>query len=321
LVNVLIGFTRAHQDELIDYLSEAGQTGLLNEWADIQKGDIPSSAENFLYYVLRKYSQTPDGAHMVTKQIAHEKTLGIQRVPSTFSFDVETQIIDLSLLKPEWFDIRMRNGNWRETLRESDALILNIDYPLGLSAYDILAEVASHAGGVLGVYVMGKAATLNAVVGDVMISNVVHDEHSLNTYLFPNCFTADDIAPDLIYGTVLDNQKAMTVQGTFLQNADYMDVFYREGYTDIEMEAGPYLSAVYELYRPKRHPSNEIVNLYGLPFDFGIVHYASDTPLSKGKNLGAGSLSYRGMDATYAVSLAILRRIFQVESDRLQNRK
>ena len=28
-----------------------------------------------------------------------------------------------------------------------------------------------------------------------------------------------------------------------------MDVFYREGYTDIEMEAGPYLSAIYEMTR------------------------------------------------------------------------
>jgi len=62
---------------------------------------------------------------------------------------------------------------------------------------------------------------------------------------------------------------------------------------------------------------NEIVNLYGLPFDLGIVHYASDTPLGKGKNLGAGSLSYFGMDSTYAASLAILRRVFRMEQTRL----
>ena len=97
-----------------------------------------------------------------------------------------------------------------------------------------------------------------------------------------------------------------------------MDVFYREGYTDIEMEAGPYLSAVYEMFRPTRHPVNEIVNLYGLPFDLGIVHYASDTPLSKGKNLGAGSLSYYGMDPTYAVALSILRRILSLEVERIR---
>jgi hypothetical protein len=97
-----------------------------------------------------------------------------------------------------------------------------------------------------------------------------------------------------------------------------MDVFYREGYTDIEMEAGPYLSAMYEMYRPQRHPINEVVNLYGIPFDVGILHYASDTPLSKGRNLGAGSLSYYGMDSTYGVTVAILRRIFDLERKRVQ---
>ena len=40
-----------------------------------------------------------------------------------------------------------------------------------------------------------------------------------------------------------------------------MDVFYREGYTGIEMEAGPYLSAVYEMFRSTRHPIDEIVKI------------------------------------------------------------
>jgi hypothetical protein len=97
-----------------------------------------------------------------------------------------------------------------------------------------------------------------------------------------------------------------------------MDVFYREGYTDIEMEAGPYLSAVYEAVRPDRHPVNEVVTLYAdtLTFDIGIIHYASDTPLSRGKNLGTQHLSYFGMDSTYAATVAILRRILQLETQR-----
>jgi hypothetical protein len=62
---------------------------------------------------------------------------------------------------------------------------------------------------------------------------------------------------------------------------------------------------------------NEIANLQGVSFDIGILHYASDTPLSKGKNLGAGTMSYEGVDSTYASSLAILRRIFNQERKRL----
>ena len=188
---------------------------------------------------------------------------------------------------------------------------MNIDYPLGQAAYTILSKVAEQVGSILGVYVMGKAATLNGIRGDVLIPNVVQDEHSYNTYLFQNVFTAGDVTPYLVYGSVLDNQKAISVHGTFLQNASIMDIFYREGYADIEMEAGPYLSSVYEMHRPKRHPVDEIVNLYGINFDFGILHYASDTPLSKGSNLGAGTLSYYGIDLTYATTLAIVKRILR----------
>jgi hypothetical protein len=216
----------------------------------------------------------------------------------------------------DWVDPRLRRSDL-DVLKKSDALIINIDYPLGFSSYLILSYIATRVGETRGVYIMGKAASLNGVIGDVMIPSLIHDEHSQNTYLFDNCFSASDVGENIIYGTVLDNQKGVSVRGTFLQTPRYMDVFYREGYTDIEMEAGPYLSAVCEMYRPKRYPKNEIVNLYELPFDLGLLHYASDTPLSKGKNLGAGSLSYFGMDPSYATSLAILKRIFDLETARL----
>jgi hypothetical protein len=250
---------------------------------------------------------------MARDETAH----GITRVMAVHAFDIEAQVVELSQLDPQRFDPRLMPSGDNNFLRTSNAYLVNIDYPLGLGAYNVLSKMAEHIPEILGVYIMGKAATLNGVIGDVMIPSVVQDEHSQNTYLFENCFTAPDVTPWLIYGTVLDNQKALTVLGTFLQNANLMDVMYREGYTDIEMEAGPYLSAIYEMTRPKRHPVNEIVNLQGASFDIGILHYASDTPLSKGRNLGAGALSYRGMDSTYAASVAILRRIFALEKKRL----
>lgn len=322
-INLLAGEALLHSDELLSFLKQSGSTGLLHEWQDIQAGKVPSSRENFLYYAYKKYLQSPEGQSLERGQDRYERNHGIVRVPSRRYFDVETQVIELAKLDPLHFDPRLKGdelGN-DSFLQKSDALILNIDYPLGLSAYNLLTEVTDNVGSILGVYVLGKSATLNGVIGDAMIPNVVHDEHSQNTYLFSNCFSAGDVTPYQRYGSVLDNQKAVTVQGTFLQNTRYMDVFYREGYTDIEMEAGPYLSAVYEMYRPKRHPVNEIVNLYGIPFDLGIVHYASDTPLSKGKNLGAGSLSYYGMDSTYAGTIAVLRRILCRERERLRSNK
>ncbi len=316
--NLLTGYALTRRNEILDFLKENGNQELLAEWQELQECGGCASTENFLYYALKKYQQTAEGTADIAEMTRDEQAHGIIRVPAAHSFDIEAQVMELSQLDPQRFDPRLLPDRNRSAfLKQSNALIVNIDYPLGLGAYNVLIKIAEHISEILGVYIMGKAATLNGVRGDIMIPDVVQDEHSQNTYIFQNTFTAPDVTPYLVYGTVLDNQKALTVPGTFLQNANMMDVMYREGYTDIEMEAGPYLSAVYEMTRPKRHPVNEIVNLQGASFDIGILHYASDTPMSKGRNLGAGALSYRGMDSTYAASVAILRRIFQLEERRL----
>ena len=120
-------------------------------------------------------------------------------------------------------------------------------------------------------------------------------------------------ASNLVFGAVLDNQKAVSSKGTFLQNRAYLDFYYRANYSVVEMEAGPYLDAVYESLYMTRYPTNENINFAELPFDLGIIHYASDTPYTRGKNLGAGGLSYYGMDSTYAAVVAIARRILEHE--------
>lgn len=325
--NLLTGFALTQKERLTDFLQKAGDNALLEEWQSISHEEVPSRPENFLYYILKKYQATSAGEDLIQEQAMYEKKYGIERIPSEHAFDIEAQIISLSDLNPNTIDPRLtpetfagQHADW-SFLKDSNALILNIDYPLGLAAYNLLVKIAEHTCPMLGIYIMGKAATLNGRRGDVMIPNVTYDEHSHNTFMYNNCFTAGDVSPYLVYGTVLDNQKSVSVLGTYLQNAQIMEVIYREGYTDIEMEAGPYLSGVSELFRPTRHPVDEIVNLYGLPFDFGILHYASDTPLTKGENLGAGTLSYFGVDSTYATSLAILRRIMQREYDRVTNHK
>jgi arsenate reductase-like glutaredoxin family protein len=324
--NLLSGFALQHTRLLDEFVANSGQAELQAERAEIKTKGSKGSQENFYYYLMKKLQNDPVGKGLLVEQALAEQNAGIERIPSIHAFDVEAEVIDIRRLDFTHFDPRLldklcKPGSDCSYLQKSDALIINIDYPLGFAAYHLLSKIAENINSLLGIYVMGKAASLNGVRGDVILPNVVYDEHSRNTYLLNNNFTASDIAPWLNYGTVLDNQKAVSVMGTYLQNATVMDVIYREGYTDVEMEAGPYLSAVYELFRPQRHPVNEIVNLTKLPFDLGVLHYVSDTPLSKGRNLGAGSLSYYGMDSTYAVSIAILRRIFSLEKERLQEQK
>ena len=313
LINMLTGFAQRHQDRLMTYVASGADPDLQREAARIRRREVPSNWANFLYYVLKKYLATGEGQALLREREAYEAERGVTRIPSQHTFDLEVQLIELSKVRPEDLDARLVDTLPLERLRKSRAVILNIDYPLGFAAYHLLSRIAVNVGELRGAYIMGKAATLNGRIGDVLIPNVVYDEHSRNTYLFNNVLTARDVAPYLVYGDVLDNQRALTVHGTFLQNRPYMEAFLRLGYTDVEMESGPYLSALYEFIRPRRYPRDEIVNLYPVPFEIGILHYASDTPISKGRNLGTHRLSYYGMDPTYAATVAVLRRILRLE--------
>ena len=77
----------------------------------------------------------------------------------------------------------------------------------------------------------------------------------------------------------------------------------------VEMEAGPFCNAVYEIADADRHPVGEAVNFSKLPIDLGIIHYASDTPYTQARTLGARGLSYYGMDSTYAATIAIVGEV------------
>lgn len=319
LVNLVTGTAWANRDELTNFIEQENPENLAEEYARTE-GAENGQLRNLLYYSLGRYLSDPScSAAFKAAAPADETTAGIVRVSDPHCLDVEAQVFELSKMNADRVDPRAGAFTPEEwaLLAKSNALIFNIDYPLGMAAYHLLNQISSATWRTLGVYILGKAATLNGRVGDVMVPNVVFDDHSRNSYLFRNCFTARDLAPLLNYGSVFDNQKAVTVRGTFLQNRNYMHVFYEEGYTDIEMEAGPYLSSIYEDIYPRRYPLNEIVNLFiNAPYDIGLIHYASDTPISKRQTLLSTSLSYAGVDSTYASSLAVLRRILDQEIDR-----
>jgi hypothetical protein len=312
LVNIATGVAREREQVLVEFVEQLPEDDILREELDaFREGRTEGSWENFLYFVARLYFDS-HGEEGRQARRRSEAECGVSHIRSTTALRVPAQIIPLSRLRPERMDPRLGDVD-AETLAASEGVVVNIDYPLGVAAYNILREVAVDSSMLRGVYVLGKAATLNADVGDVMLSTVVHDEHSGSTYWLDNAFSVDDIAPDLRFGSGLDNQRAVTVKSTFLQNRSYLDFYYREAFTVVEMEAGPYCNALYEIADADRHPTNEAVNFSKLPVDFGIIHYASDTPYTQARTLGARGLSYYGMDSTYASSLAILRRVLRLE--------
>ncbi len=312
LVNIVTGIAREREDELVAFVEELPEGDILRqELTAFREGRSEGSWENFLYFVARLYFDA-GGPEAGNERRAAEQEKGVTHLRSKTALRVPAQVIPLAALDPGALDPRVGEVDF-QALAATGAVIVNIDYPVGVAAYNILREFAVVRSALRGVYILGKAATLNADVGDVMISNVVHDEHSGCTYWLDNAFSVDDLAADLRFGTGLDNQRAVTVKSTFLQNRSYLDFYYREAFTVVEMETGPYCNAVYEIADADRHPVGEAVNFSKLPIDLGIIHYASDTPYTQARTLGARGLSYYGMDSTYASSLAILRRILRLE--------
>ena len=321
VVNLLGGYARLHRQQLVRFAQERNPEYLAESLEDAIQCGNEAKADNLLYYLLRSFLHDPFGAPHREAVRQFDLESGIQSVESPGRIDVSAQLVRVGALQQNRIDPRLLTPELRSAfslLHKSDAVIMNIDYPLGMAAYHLLSRLAQGVGEVRGIYVMGKAATLNGRVGDVLISSVVHDEHSSNTYLFRNCFASSDVQPYLDGGTVLDNQKALTVRSAFLQNRAYMGGFYHEGYTVLEMEAGPYLSAIYEMVNPSRNPQNEIVHLSNsTPFEVGLLHYASDTPYSRRQSLLSKSLSYFGVESTYGCAIAILSRILRSEVSRL----
>lgn len=314
LINVLSGFPQTIEKEILDY---AWQEPALERMAGLYLSTTTTKREqsNILYFLLMKYEMSTPKKHqeLLERRMSWENKLGICRISSTKTLDVTTQIINLRKIAQA-----LRSGNVGfpipSGLEESDAVILNIDYPLGRTAYFILDKIAEHVDTVKGVYVIGKAASLFADRGDILLPSFIADQHTHNQYYFKNCITPEDIVPYLgnpNHG-VYDNQKAVTVLGTFLQNKQLLHDLLMSGIMDIEMEAGPYLSALYEIIHAKRYPERETIMLDTHAIDLGIIHYVSDNPLEKAKL--STSLAADGIDATYASTLAVLGKILHKEA-------
>ena len=71
-----------------------------------------------------------------------EHALGVTHISSRAALRVSSQVIALDKLDPAGLDPRLGSID-ADQLAQSDAVIVNIEYPLGLAAYNILREVSA----------------------------------------------------------------------------------------------------------------------------------------------------------------------------------
>ena len=309
-MNLYTGFVLKNKNTILDLLKK-DQPELYGYWDQIQKHQYFIDPNDFLYFASKFYLSRPEFNKDYQK---YQQKLGVVTIPNSHFLDINTQIIPVkNLIKSTYLDNRLKISK-PSKIAESQAIIFNIDYPLGFAAYHVLSEILENVSRINGVYILGKAAVLNSEIGDIQIPRLVFDEHTQNSYMFKNCF--NNFFPFTNnQGSILTNQKSVSVLGTFLENEALIQKYSENNLTVIEMESGPYLNAITEATYDQQTPRNTIVDLNNAPFDIGIINYASDTPYSKAKNLGTHHLRLNGAEPVYLGSLAILQRIINLEEN------
>lgn len=313
LINLLSGFPLKNSQKL-----RKKYAAFLKDNREALKRDGVTQ-ESISFYLNRKLEE--DDAAYFKQKLALEKRSGLYRLKPRRTLQVDAQVFSLAkaITNPH-IDKRLGlSAAEKRALKNSRALILSISYPLGLCAYGILREISENASNLRGVYIMGKSASLNASVGDIVLPSFVQDLHTGNETYFYNVLKPNAIEGFLPKRSILTDQKAVTVRGTFLQNERQLKASMAKGYSVVEMELGPYMSRLYEMMNPSRYPTDETFVIHP-PFRLGVGYYISDTPHKKGLTLGAKNLGLESLDATYALSLGILKDIVRTENLNLKNK-
>lgn len=309
LVNIIGGFFNSRQSLILDFIAH-NHPDLYDQWFNSRSGHELGQFSDFLFHVsglfLEKYPE-----YKADKD-KFESDLGVIKIPSSDIFPTDVQIIPLKALTTSSYldpNLSLRD---REKISKSQALIINIQYPLGIAAKYLLTEILNYFNHIKAVYIVGKAAILNGSVGDIQIPEIVLDEISNSIIKLDNIFNQYFPFKSKI-SRVLSFQKAACVYGTMLENQSQIENYQKSGFNIIEMESSNYLAAILEKYtlNGQSFADSSYYNINDLPIDLGIINYASDNPLTQ--NLGHETINFRGIETTYLSSLTVLQRIIDLK--------
>lgn len=218
--------------------------------------------------------------------------------------NIDVNIIDLSLIDEKHIHPSLKINF--DFIKETEPVLLVIDYAFGTQAFDIMDELLNpyrFNGGeislnVKSISIMGKAGVLPGKKGDIMLASAHVMEGTADNYIVQNDLTAADFdgSVDVHTGPMV------TVLGTSLQNRDVLERFYSSNWraVGLEMEGGHYQRAI----------SGAIIQRH-IPADMKTryAYYASDNPMVSGETLASGPMGDEGIVSTYMISKVILEKI------------
>ncbi|MCF8043817.1 MAG: hypothetical protein K9K65_07215 [Desulfarculaceae bacterium] len=308
LANLISGFASRH----VEHLTDHGHRHLGPEWESAYQSlsaERSTALRNLLY--LAQDGLLAADPDMIREKGQMEREAGVHRSGPVPPLLAETQVVELNQLIPQRLDPRLRLAD-PAALARSRAVILNTDYPLGFGAYHLIKCAGRYLPHWRGLFVLGKSAAMIGRLGDVMIPTQVRDVHSAHLFELPNRMNTRRLTPYVHDAAVFDDQRSLTVHGTFLHSWDTVRRLHRADFTGIEMEAGPCLAALADHFAPRLAGQRGLARLE-LPQDFslGILHYTSDTPYNLRASLLSKPLGLTGLESTYSCSLAILQYILE----------
>ena len=307
LTNLITGYVWQIEAKLFEFI-EKNYPVIYEQWQLIKSNNDATRVYDFVYYLSKIYLEHHPEEVLQRNTIEAQK--GIKRIVSSGPFDTVTQIIPINSFHHFTYPDPQLSNLPTALLEQSQAIIINIEYPLGQSAYFLLDTFLHHFKNVKGIYIIGKAAILNGNIGDIQIPKTVLDENSLSTFTFENCFNQSNVIAPSVH--THDSLKALSLYGTFLENRIQMENYLAQGFNVIEMESGSYLAAIYHFLHPDEVVTNGNFAIENPPFDIGIINYASDNPLVQ--TLAETPMITRGIEPTYTATTSVIRRIVELET-------
>jgi CRP-like cAMP-binding protein len=261
---------------------------------------------DLLYVSAREYLRAhPEQRHEWDEE---ERAAGHHHLSSTAFTGIEVDVFDVRRLDPKLTDPKVQVQS-----DGSPLLIVNVDYAFGQQAEEILSNLLLlFSSRVRSVSVLGKAGGLTGKRGDMLLPREVLLQTNDELYPLPACdLRAEDLA-DLSGGRPVHEGPVLTVAGTLLQDRGLLH-FYRRIWkcVGLEMEGSFYARELISAI------STGVVSR---DVRSRFAYYTSDVPLDPDETLSEPLEPWEGVPPLYALTRAVLRKIFSQERDEATRR-
>ena len=232
-----------------------------------------------------------------------ENSDGVIRLKRTASTGIQVQLFSLKKLKNKKIDPGLP-----PVPKNSNAIIINIDYAFGEQAEEIMRSLLMQFGKNLSsINIMGKAGALIGKRGDILLPDVfIEQSEDVFQPIENQALLKINRLQKRLDGTKIYKGPMLTVDGTLFQNSMMLS-FYKHIWDCIglEMEGIYYLRQIIEGTQHGLIPKNLFTSFY---------YYVSDLPTDTGSQLSKDMDLSEGIPPLYAITREILTDIFLIES-------